>query len=276
MNGSLMYLTASRRDIMFAVCAYARFQVTPKVSHLHAMKRIFRHLKGQPKLGLWYPRDSPFDLEAFLDSDYAGASLDMKSSTGGYQFLDGKMIIVNEASIRRNIQLQDAEVTACLPNNTIFKELARMSAKTTAWNEFSSTMASAIICLANNQKFNFSKYIFDSMRQKTKVPHTEPQTKESVPTPSNDPLPSEKAKTSEVKKIVDLKKRVKKLERKKKSRTSGLKRLWKGRMINNIDQDVEITLVGETQGRMNEEDMFGVDYLDCDEVIMDATAGKEV
>nr|GFB17807.1 hypothetical protein [Tanacetum cinerariifolium] len=119
-------------------------------------------------------------------------------------------------------------------------------------------------------------------RQKTKVPHTEPQTKESVPTPSNDPLPSEKAKTSEVKKIVDLKKRVKKLERKKKSRTSGLKRLWKedaskqGRMINNIDQDVEITLVGETQGRMNEEDMFGVDYLDCDEVIMDATAGKEV
>nr|GFB22231.1 hypothetical protein [Tanacetum cinerariifolium] len=47
-------------------------------------------------------------------------------------------------------------------------------------------------------------------------------------------------------------------------------------MINNIDQDVEITLVGETQGRMNEEDMFGVDYLDCDEVIMDATAGKEV
>ncbi|GJT92300.1 putative ribonuclease H-like domain-containing protein [Tanacetum coccineum] len=51
------------------------FQITPKMSHLHAMKRIFRYLKGQPKLGLWYPRDSPFDLEAFSDSDYAGASL---------------------------------------------------------------------------------------------------------------------------------------------------------------------------------------------------------
>ncbi|GKA51966.1 putative ribonuclease H-like domain-containing protein [Tanacetum coccineum] len=69
MIGSLMYLTASRPDIMFAVCACARFQVTPKVSHLLAVKRIFRYLKGQPKLGLWYPRDSPFDLEAFSDSN---------------------------------------------------------------------------------------------------------------------------------------------------------------------------------------------------------------
>ncbi|GJV41800.1 uncharacterized mitochondrial protein-like protein [Tanacetum coccineum] len=61
MIGSLMYLTSSRPDIMFAVCACARFQVNPKVSHLHAVKRIFRYLKGQPKLGLWYPKDSPFD-----------------------------------------------------------------------------------------------------------------------------------------------------------------------------------------------------------------------
>ncbi|GKD39436.1 hypothetical protein Tco_1259643, partial [Tanacetum coccineum] len=78
-----MYLTSSRRDIMLAVCAYARYQVNPKVSHLHAVKRIFRYLKGQPKLGLWYPKDSPFDLVAYTDSDYAGASLDRKSTTGG-------------------------------------------------------------------------------------------------------------------------------------------------------------------------------------------------
>ncbi|GKC93275.1 putative ribonuclease H-like domain-containing protein, partial [Tanacetum coccineum] len=83
MIGSLMYLTTSRPDIMFAVCACARFQVTPKVSHLHTMKRIFRYLKGQLKLGLWYPKDLPFDLEAYTDSDYAGASLDKKSTTGG-------------------------------------------------------------------------------------------------------------------------------------------------------------------------------------------------
>ncbi|GJU60242.1 putative ribonuclease H-like domain-containing protein [Tanacetum coccineum] len=87
MIGSLMYLTASRPDIMFAVCACARFQVTPKASYLHAVKRIFRYLKHQPKLGLWYLRDSPFELEAFSDSDYAGASLDRKSTTGRCQFL---------------------------------------------------------------------------------------------------------------------------------------------------------------------------------------------
>nr|GEV88811.1 putative ribonuclease H-like domain-containing protein [Tanacetum cinerariifolium] len=90
MIGSLMYLTASRPDIMFVVCA--RFQVTPKVSHLHAVKRIFRYLKGQPKLGVWYPRDSPFDLEAFLDSDYARASLERKSITRGCQFLRKRLI----------------------------------------------------------------------------------------------------------------------------------------------------------------------------------------
>ncbi|GKD24499.1 putative ribonuclease H-like domain-containing protein [Tanacetum coccineum] len=81
MIGSLMYLTSSRPEIMFVICACVRFQVKPKVSHLHAVKRIFRYLKGQPKLGLWYPRDSFFDLVAYSDSDYAGASLDRKSTT---------------------------------------------------------------------------------------------------------------------------------------------------------------------------------------------------
>ncbi|GJZ82769.1 hypothetical protein Tco_0647942 [Tanacetum coccineum] len=92
MIGSLMYLTTSRPDIMFAVYACERFQVTPKVSHLHVVKRIFRYLKGQPKLSLWYPKDSPFALEAYTDSDYAGASLDRKSTTGGYQFLRSRLI----------------------------------------------------------------------------------------------------------------------------------------------------------------------------------------
>ncbi|GJV38484.1 putative reverse transcriptase, RNA-dependent DNA polymerase [Tanacetum coccineum] len=92
MIGSLMYLTSLRPDIMFAVCACARFQVNPKSSHLHAVKRIFRYLKGQPKLGLWYPKDSPFDLVAYTDSDYAGASLDRKSTIGGCQFLGCRLI----------------------------------------------------------------------------------------------------------------------------------------------------------------------------------------
>ncbi|GKA90381.1 putative ribonuclease H-like domain-containing protein [Tanacetum coccineum] len=89
---SLMYLTSSRPDIMFLVCACSRFQVQPKVSHLNAVKRIFRYLKGRPNLGLWYPKDTPFILEAFSDSDYAGASLDRKSTTRGYQFLSSRLI----------------------------------------------------------------------------------------------------------------------------------------------------------------------------------------
>ncbi|GKE11963.1 putative ribonuclease H-like domain-containing protein [Tanacetum coccineum] len=92
MIGSLMYLTSSRPYIMFSICACSRFQVQPKVSHLNAVKRIFRYLKGQPKLGLWYPKDSPLILEAFSDSDYAGASLDRKSTTGGCQFLGSRLI----------------------------------------------------------------------------------------------------------------------------------------------------------------------------------------
>ncbi|GJZ37865.1 hypothetical protein Tco_0584056 [Tanacetum coccineum] len=80
-----------------------------------------------------------------------------------HALVDGKKIIDTESTVRRELQLEDAEGIDCLPNSTIFEELTRMGGKTTAWNEFSSTMASSIICLATNQKFNFSKYNFDSM-----------------------------------------------------------------------------------------------------------------
>ncbi|GJS98477.1 putative ribonuclease H-like domain-containing protein [Tanacetum coccineum] len=92
MIGSLMYLITSRPDIMFAVCTCTRFQVTLKTSHLLAVKRIFRYLKGKPTLGLWYFRDSPFELVAYTDSDYAGATQDRKSTTGGCQFLGNRLI----------------------------------------------------------------------------------------------------------------------------------------------------------------------------------------
>nr|GEV01664.1 hypothetical protein [Tanacetum cinerariifolium] len=92
MIGSLLYLTASRPDIMFAVCTCARHQVTPKECHLHAVNRIFRYLKGYLKLGLWYPKESLFDLVAYLDSDYGGASQDRKSTTRGCLFLGTRLI----------------------------------------------------------------------------------------------------------------------------------------------------------------------------------------
>nr|GEU55411.1 ribonuclease H-like domain-containing protein [Tanacetum cinerariifolium] len=123
--------------------------------------------------------------------DYAGASLDRKSTTRGCQFLKCRLIswqckkqtvvanstteanplkvqdlsklLTSEASIRRDLRFGDEGGIDCLTNETIFEQLSLMGAKTTAWNEFSSTIASAVICLAIDQKFNFSKYIFDSM-----------------------------------------------------------------------------------------------------------------
>ncbi|GJZ56624.1 hypothetical protein Tco_0611817 [Tanacetum coccineum] len=92
MIGSLMYLITSRPNIMFAVCACARFQVTLKTSHLLAVKRIFRYLKGKPTLGLWYSRNSPFELVAYINSDYVGATQDRKSTTRGCQFLGNRLI----------------------------------------------------------------------------------------------------------------------------------------------------------------------------------------
>ncbi|GJY38643.1 hypothetical protein Tco_0425007, partial [Tanacetum coccineum] len=74
-----------------------------------------------------------------------------------------KKIIITESIVRRDLQLEDDKGVDYLPNATVFEQLTLMSSKTTAWNEFSSTMASAIIYLATNQKFNFSKYIFESM-----------------------------------------------------------------------------------------------------------------
>ncbi|KAI3666944.1 hypothetical protein L6452_41985 [Arctium lappa] len=91
MIGSL-YLTVSRPDITYTTYLCARYQSKPKESHLIAVKRIFRYIKGIPNLGLWYPKDSGFNLTAYSDSDFAGCNLDRKSTTGGCQLLGGKQV----------------------------------------------------------------------------------------------------------------------------------------------------------------------------------------
>ena len=92
MIGSLLYLTASRPDILFAVGMCARYQVCAKESHLIAVKRILRYLKGTIRVGLWYPRTESFDLIGYTDSDYAGCKLDRKSTSGGCQFLGSSLV----------------------------------------------------------------------------------------------------------------------------------------------------------------------------------------
>jgi hypothetical protein len=83
MIGSLLYLTASRPDIMFRVCMCARFQSNPKKAHLRAVKRIHRYLRHTPSIGLWYPKGATFDLIGYSDLDYAGCKIDRKSTSGG-------------------------------------------------------------------------------------------------------------------------------------------------------------------------------------------------
>nr|GEW18731.1 hypothetical protein [Tanacetum cinerariifolium] len=252
MIGSLMYLAASRPDIMFAVYACAKHQVTPKECHMHAVKRIFRYLKSHPKLGLWYAKESPFDSVAYSDSDYGGATQDRKSTTGGCQFLgrrliswkrkkqtivatstteaeyvavasgcrqvlwiqnqlldygiktteegtkilatvDGKLRTIFESSIRRNLKLNDEAGISSLPDAELFENLTLMgynispnqkftfqkgkfshqwkylihtimqwlSPKSTGFNEFSSNIATTLVCRAINRVYNFSKMIFE-------------------------------------------------------------------------------------------------------------------
>ncbi|GJX64210.1 putative ribonuclease H-like domain-containing protein [Tanacetum coccineum] len=143
MIGSLMYLTASRPDIMFVVCACARFQVTPKVSHLHAVKRIFRYLKGQPKLGLWYPKDSPFEAEFALTKNptiYVSLiekfwhTAIVRIVDNGEQEItatvDGNEFTITEASVRRHLQLADVDGISALPTTEIFDQLSLMGEHT--------------------------------------------------------------------------------------------------------------------------------------------------
>ncbi|GJS45599.1 retrovirus-related pol polyprotein from transposon TNT 1-94 [Tanacetum coccineum] len=92
MVGSLMYLSASRPDIVFAVCMCARYQAKPTDKHLHAIKRIFRYLKGTIHMGLWYPKDSGFALKAFADADYAGCQDTRRSTSGSAQFLGDRLV----------------------------------------------------------------------------------------------------------------------------------------------------------------------------------------
>nr|GEU29908.1 putative ribonuclease H-like domain-containing protein [Tanacetum cinerariifolium] len=249
MIGSLIYLTSSTPDIMFFVCACARFQVTPKVSHLHAVKRIFsdyirasldRKSTTRVNAARNFITAVSYELMLFDLMKVDDVNLMLSDASDGFdqimdflnahtikyalmvnpiiyvscikQFLattivkkvnsnvqlqaliDDKQVVVTEAIIRQDLHLDDTDGVECLPNAEIFLELARMgyekpppkltfykaffsgqwmfvihtifqriSAKRTTWNEYSSFMASVVICLATGRKFNFSKYIFNSM-----------------------------------------------------------------------------------------------------------------
>ena len=89
---SLLYLTASRMDILFSICMCARFQSDPRENHYLATKRIFKYLEGTQELGLWYSKSSSFELIAYSDSDFMGCTLGRKSISGTCHFLGRNLI----------------------------------------------------------------------------------------------------------------------------------------------------------------------------------------
>ncbi|GKC97466.1 retrovirus-related pol polyprotein from transposon TNT 1-94 [Tanacetum coccineum] len=92
MIGTLLYLTASRPDLQFAICICARYQARPTEKHLHAVKRIFRYLKGTVNRGLWYPKDSSIAITAFADANHAGCQDTRCSTSGSMQFLGDRLV----------------------------------------------------------------------------------------------------------------------------------------------------------------------------------------
>jgi hypothetical protein len=108
MIGSLLYLCASRLEIILSICMCARFQANPKEVHFRAMKRIMRYLVYTPKFGLWYPKGSTFDLIGYFDADYDRCKIDRKSTSGTCQFLGRSL--VSWASKKQNpVALSTAE-----------------------------------------------------------------------------------------------------------------------------------------------------------------------
>nr|GEV86321.1 uncharacterized mitochondrial protein AtMg00810-like [Tanacetum cinerariifolium] len=295
MVGSLMYLTSSRPDIMFVVCACARFQVTPKVLHLHAVKRIFRYLKGQPKLGLWYPKHSPFNLEAYTDTDYVGASLNKKSTTGVLECLTPKVLIEGRLIMLIYIGLYTND------DWNEVKQLLRIEFRLTLF--WATTTAKNINGEAQiHAKVDGNKVIISEATIRRDLMFEDECGVDCLSNevifeqlPLMGVLNLETTKTAQAKKISILKKKVNRLERKNKLRTHRLKRLYKvgisirvessaeeqslgeddasnqGRNIADIDANAEITLIDETtedQGRYDDQEMFDTNVLDDEEEVL--------
>jgi hypothetical protein len=106
--GSLLYITASRPDVMFGVCTCARFQASPRDVHLKAAKRILRYLKHTPNIGLWYPKGAQFELIGYSDSGYVRCKVDRKSTLGCCQFL-GRSLVSWSSKKQNSVVLSTAE-----------------------------------------------------------------------------------------------------------------------------------------------------------------------
>nr|GFA01598.1 retrovirus-related Pol polyprotein from transposon TNT 1-94 [Tanacetum cinerariifolium] len=121
MIGALMYLTSSRPDIVHATCLCARYQAKPTEKHLKEVKKIFRYLWGTVNTGLWYTKDSGFELTGFSEADYAGFKYTLKSTSGGAQFLGEKLSSTHFYWLSHSEIVDIEKVAVCsslrVPNN---------------------------------------------------------------------------------------------------------------------------------------------------------------
>ncbi|GJX45698.1 retrovirus-related pol polyprotein from transposon TNT 1-94 [Tanacetum coccineum] len=281
MIGSLMHLTSSRLDIMFTVCACARYQVNPKVLHLHAMKRIFRYLKGQPKLGLWYPKDSPFDLVAYTDSDYARASLDRKSTTGGCQFLRCRLISwqckKHIVVANSTIKAEYVDASSCcgqvpqpsdhsdnVADEAVHKDLGdslvRVATTTSSLEaEQDSGNITKTQSKATPNESSFLGTTLGGGPRGNTLQSDEDRFKLDelmalCTTLQSKVLDLEKTKTTQGNEIASLKRRFKKLEKKDRSRTHKLKRLYKVGLTARVESSGDEESLGKDaskEGRIN-------------------------
>ncbi|GKD90736.1 hypothetical protein Tco_1366243 [Tanacetum coccineum] len=128
MIGSLMYLTPSRPDLVFAVCMCARYQDKPTKKHLEAIKRVFQYLKGTINMGLWYPKDNDISLTAYADVDHEGCQGSRRSTSGSAQFLGDRLVSWSSKKQRSTaISTTETEYIALNPLDAIPAKRLRLS-----------------------------------------------------------------------------------------------------------------------------------------------------
>ncbi|KAK1388363.1 hypothetical protein POM88_016541 [Heracleum sosnowskyi] len=168
MVGSLLYLTASRPDIMFATCLCARFQADPRESHLIAIKRIFRYLKGTPNLGIWYPKESGFDLIGYSNADYAATPTNKTLSLTGFTYEKNNFTaLVDFKNHPKAYHKMMKFIKGCklshamLAAPTIFCEVVEevFSCKISNWDAVTTSILDMIYMLLNDRYYDLGSMI---------------------------------------------------------------------------------------------------------------------
>nr|GEY01459.1 hypothetical protein [Tanacetum cinerariifolium] len=257
MIGSLMYLTSSRPDIMFVVCACARFQVTPKVSHLHAVKRIFRHFLNAVSSKLMLFGLTIDDAHLMLLGHKASVAIKKSNDVVRLQALiDKKKVIITEDTIRQALSLDDAAGVDCLSNEEIFPELARMgyekpSTKLTFYKYTSPALTQKVFTNMRRIGKGFLGVdipLFDGMLVQQQVQavedaaEVEDDDNKTCATLSKQVANLEQDKIAQDIKITKLKQRVRRLEKKRHFKSLGLKRLRKVGTAQRVKSSADIVI----------------------------------